>query len=345
MARSASHGLQHWLESRAAGPAFLIAAVCVMARGATFWSGGAFTVAGLLGAGGLRWFNGVTGIGIAVGAELLTSVFGRQWLRAEAEKHEAAGRSGLRRTERDALCAAYAFQARISKGFMGVGIAASTAAAFMFLATSTGAGNGWAILGELVIAAVLVVIMTGFGVFYQDRPDSDAGELATGQARGIRSRIVEAAGGRIAHGTFTAQDVRIVARALPRTEREKFEAALLTDSPDDPIWTVGQLAAWLGCDDSAGRRRITRRLSKLLDQGVGVVKDERTGYRIPQSVIAMYFSGEYLSAHKGAPPATLAGRSHQSGPLAATPGAVAAASETSAGLASADHAGVAIIAS
>lgn len=305
MTRS-SHGLQHLLESKAAFPAFLIAAVCVMARGATFWSGGAFTVAGLLGPAGLRWFNGVTGVGIAVGAELLTSVFGRQWLRAEADKSDAAGRRGMRKSERDALCGYYAFHAFISKAFMIVGIVASTAAAFMFLLTSTGVRD-WAILGELVIALVLVVIMTGFGVFYQDRPDADASDVQTGQARTLRAGAVAAAGERIQRGDYTPQDVRLVAGALPRAERDAFEAALITDSPDDPIWTTTQLAEWLGCDDAAGRRRLVRTLGRLKANGAGILKDERTGWKIPRSVVAMHFAGEYLKGH-AARPLAVAGR-------------------------------------
>lgn len=316
MRQSSSHGLQHLIESKAAPFAFLVTAACVMTRGATMWSGGAFTIAGILGAVGLRWYNGVTGVGIAIGAELLTSVFGRQWLRAQAELHEAAGRPGLRKSERQALLDYHAFHARISLGFMVVGILASIAAAFLFLLQTTEA-SGLAIVGEAVIAATLVTVMTAFGVFYRDAPTADASEKAVDHARAIRSDVVGAAGRRLQDGTFTPQDVRLVARALPRAEREKFEAALLVDSPDDPMWNVAQLAEWLGWTDDTGRRRITRRLAKLTEAGMGIIRDDRRGYRIPQSAVVRCFSEDYIREH--AKQRTLPRQSQPSGTLAAVP--------------------------
>lgn len=319
---SSSRGLQHWIESRAAGPVFAAAAVCVMGRSATFWSGGAFSVQHVMGTTGLQVFNGITGFGIAAGAELLTSVFGRQWLRYEAEQREARMRRDLHRDQRAELAALYAFHARIAKWLAAIGVLASTAAGFMFLATTTKA-TGAAVLGELLIAAILVIIMTGFGVFYQDRPDEDQQEQTTAHARSLRGRALDGAGERIQHGQYTAQDVQLVAGALPRGERDRFVAALLPDTPDDPRWTVKQIAEWLGGDwtDKAGQRRIQRRLAKLLDAGVGVVRDERKGYTVPQSVLAMHFAGDFLGSHRR--------QNGNSGPLATSGGSVGAATPTS----------------
>lgn len=292
-----SHGLQHWLESKAAGPAFLIAAASVVLRGAAFWSGGAINLAAILGHTGVAWFNGGTGIGIAVGSELLASVFGRQWRRMQAERVEAAGRRGLHKAERAALCAHYAAQETIAKRYMLLGVAASLVASAFFLVTTTGAHGPAQIAAEVVIAGVLVAVMTGFGVFYEDRPDADAAELAQGQARTMRARAVEAAAARVASGDYTPQDVRLSGSALPRAERDSYESALIVATPDDPMWSTAQLAEWLGCNDQAGRRSLQRKLVKLKESGAGVVKDDRTGYAIPRSVVAMHFADAYLASH------------------------------------------------
>ena len=292
-----SKGLQHFIEAKAAGPAFLIAATSTMLRGATFWSGGAFTVGGLLGPAGLRVFNGLTGFGIAVGAELLASIFGRQWLRYKSEIHEAEGRPGLRRAERAALVAEYTFRGRLSLAFMALGILASTAAGFMFLLSSTQTTTPAAAAGELLITIILVAILTAIGVFFETKAD-DAGEIATEQARALRSKITEAAGTRVARGDGTPQDIRLLAKALPRREQERFMAAMLPETPDDPLWSVADLADWLGMDTPSGRRQLHRRLVRLTERGASVTRDAKGAYRLPRSVAVSEFAGDFVQLNR-----------------------------------------------
>lgn len=295
MARS--QGLQHFIESKAAGPAFAIAAACVILRGAVFWSGGAFSVAAVLGTRGVHIFDGLTGVGVATGAELLASIFGRQWLRYKSEAREAAGRGGLRRAERAALVAEYTFRARLSFVFALFGVTASTAAGFAFLHSASGASSLGANLGELAVTVALVSVLTALGTFYEARPD-DAGELATEHARALRARIVEAAGQRIARGDAAPQDIRLVAKALPRREQDRFISALLPESADDPAWSVADLADWLGADTPSGRRQLHRRLSRLAERGAAVTRDDRGSYRIPRSVAVAEFAGDFVKLNR-----------------------------------------------
>lgn len=293
-------GVQGFIERRAEGPAFALAAFCMIARASSFYSGGAIALAHILGPRGLALFNGATGVGLAVGAELLGSIAGRQWQVNASEARDAGTRRGMTRHEREALAAHFASRARLSLVFMCVGLGASVAAGFSFLWGASGAGAHTfaGALGELVVTLLLVSIVAYLGIFKESRGD-DPGELASVQAYAIRADIVREAGRRIASGKYAPQDVRIVARSLPRAERERFEAALTRESTDDPLWTVRDIAAWLGCDTPAGRRQITRKLARLMERGAGVLRDDASGqYRVPRSVAALHFAEDYVSINR-----------------------------------------------
>lgn len=296
-----SHGLQHFIESKAAGWAFLFAASATILRGVTFWSGGAFQVARVLGPAGLQAFQVVTGLGIAFGAELLASIFGRQWLRYLAEMREAEGRAGLRRGERAALVREYRFRAILSLVFACLGVGASFVAGFLFLLTTTGAHDPLAVAGEIVISLFLVAVMTGLGVFYDASETDDPEAEAEGHSRAARLTATQAAGERLRAGDFTAQDVRLVASAIrsPK-ERSRFLEAFgnvaATDPDDGPAWTVGQIAAWLGWDDDsgAGRKRITRRLQAAAKQGVAIPRSRHGAWLPPQRLVVQLFAADFL---------------------------------------------------
>lgn len=295
-----SRGLQDWVENRAASVAFLTAVVCVVLRGVQFWSGGALNLAQLLGAHGIAAFDIITGLGIALGSELLASIFGRQFLRSGAEAREASGRSGLKRAEREALVAEFRFRARLSLLFMVVGILASAGAGFSFLQATTKASGIGQDIAELAITGTLVLILTALGVFFQP-PDRSA-EMATEHAQTMRTRILEAAAGRITKGLHSPQDVRLLAGSLGKAEREKFLAALAPQATAlDPLWTTADLYLWLDIADNPSlKRQVTRRLSKLAETGL-ITKNEKGQYIFPRSLAAIEFSGDFVSMRKGSP--------------------------------------------
>lgn len=296
-----SSGVQAFLERKAEGPAFALAALCMISRAAQFYSGGAIALAHVLGPRGLAIFNAATGVGLAAGAELLGSIAGRQWQLNMSEARDASARRGLTRHERAALAGHFRAKAWLSFAFMCVGLGASVIAAFAFLWSASGssAHTLGGFIGEAVVTLLLVAVVSYLGIFKESRGE-DPGEIASAQAYGIRAGIVDAAGRRIASGKYAPQDVHIVARSLPRAERERFEAALIRESADDPLWTVRELASWLGCDTPAGRRQITRKLSRLAEKGVGVLRDDVTGqYRVPRSVAAIHFSEDFRAINAG----------------------------------------------
>lgn len=288
-------GVQAWLETQAEGPAFGLAVLCMVARAAQFYSGGALALARILGPGGMTVFNILSGVGLAAGCELLASIAGRAWQSALTEAREVQGRRGLTRQERAALASHFQSKARLSLVFMCIGLAASVAAAFSFMWTETGQHSVTGILGELIVTVLLVSVVAYLGIFKESRGE-DPADIASAQAYTIRAQVTDAAGRRIAAGTYSAQDVRIVARALPRAERERFESALTLDSALDPLWTARDIAVWLGCDTPAGRRQITRKLARLLDHGAGVLRDDTTGqYRVPRSIVFQHFADDFLT--------------------------------------------------
>lgn len=294
MAKQASRGVQGFLEHRAEGPAFALAVLCMVARASQFYSGGALLLARVLGPAGMQVFNIGSGIGLAVGCELLGSIAGRAWQLNKAEALEVQGRKGLSRAERHSLAEHFAGRARLSFVFMAIGLGASVAAAFAFMWTETGSRLSWGTLGNIVVTVLLVAVVAYLGIFKESRGE-DASEIASAQAVSLRAGIVDAAGKRIAAGTHTSQDVRLVARALPRAERERFEAALLPESANDPHWNVREIAAWLGCDTGAGRRQIVRKLAKLAEHGAAILRDDTGAYRVPRSVVIASFADDFLA--------------------------------------------------
>lgn len=295
---SKSRGLQDFIENRAAMPVFLIVAGCIICRSSSFWSGGALNIAALLGPFGLRVFDGATGLGISVGSELLSSIFGRQALRNKAEAFEAAGRTGIRKDEKAALVAEFTWRYKLSLFFMGLGLLASASAGFAFLVSTTQSHSLGSDVAELVITLTLVAILAALGIFYQ--PADHSSEMAAEHAQSLRARILEAAAGRITRGAHTPQDVRLLAGSLGKAEREKFLAALAPQaSADDPLWTTSDLTLWLGiADDPSMKRQVLRRLAKLAEAGL-ITKNERGQYTLPRSLAAIEFSSDFVNMRRG----------------------------------------------
>lgn len=290
-------GLQGFLEQRAEGPAFLIVFMCMIARASQFYSGGALSLRSLLGQGGMQVFDALTGVGLAVGCELLFAIAGRTWQANKRDARDAMARKGMSKAEKQALRDYYLSKARIAFLFMLIGLGASLAAAISFLWGASGDHSVGAAIGECVVALLLVAVV-GFLAIFKESSGGDPDAESQAIARSGRASIVGEAGKRIAAGNYTARDVRIVARQLPKAERDKFEAALMPEDADDPQWTARDILSWLADDSAATKRRIQRRLSKLYDSGAGAVRDDSTGqYRIPRSIVLQQFAEEFLNAH------------------------------------------------
>ncbi len=288
-------GLQAFLESKAEGPAFLIVFVCMIARAAQFYSGGALQLVKVLGASGMALFNAATGVGLAIGCELLFAIAGRSWQANKADAREAMAKRGMSRAEKAAMRDYYLSRARIAGIFCVIGLAASLAAAFSFLWGVNGDHSIGAVLEELIVAGLLVTVVAFLAIFKESRGQNPT-EEAQVHAYAGRTATVKEAGARVASGNYSSRDVRVIARQLPRQERDSFEAALLPDDADDPYWTVRDLLNWLGDDSGSAKRRVQRRLQKLYDTGAGVTRDEQTGYRILRSIVLRYFSDEFLAS-------------------------------------------------
>lgn len=295
MARS--QGLQGFLETRAEGPTFTVVALCMIARAAQFYSGSALQLAQLLGRAGLQAFEILTGVGLAVGAELLFAIAGRNWQSHKREARDAMARRGVPRAEKIAQRDHYLDKSRVSFWFMLIGLGASLTAAFSFLFGANGDHTPGAILSDILVSLLLVAVVAYLAIFKETR-GTDPGEAAQEQARAARTSAIAEAGKRIASGVYAPRDVRVVARQLPRAERDKFEAALLPDDVNDPQWTKRDILAWLGDDSTQTRRRIERKLSRLYENGAGVLRDDATkSYRIPRSIALRHFAEEFLAAH------------------------------------------------
>lgn len=293
-------GLASWLESKGAALAYGAAIVSVILRAAQAYSGGAINLRAMLGPVGFTVLDALTGIGIAIGAEMLASVAGRQWRMYGRERMDARGRRGISKGERQALVAHYASEARRSLFFMGLGIVASLYGTLAFFAGA--AGGELETLGQrvgaLAIASLMVSIITYFGVFHEPR-QADPRAEATERARAATMDVVTAAGERIKRGEGSISDVRLLARQLPKQEGERFLAALAPDTPDDPYWQVADIAAWLGTDTPAVRRQLTRRLAKLEDEGAAIIRNERGAYLILRSAAVLYWMDDFLRIQRG----------------------------------------------
>ena len=263
------NGLQAWLESGAKGPAFAIVAVCMIMRAASAYSGGAVNLPHLLGAGGMAVFDMLTGVGLAVGAELLASIAGRAARRHQEEAMEAASTPGLKKWERDVRAQRERRRFYLNGAFSLGGLAASIYGAMWFLWNATPRHDLGTIIGEVATTAILVAIVYYLGVVAEDIPD-DPREVATARATNMQLRLLESAGERIAQGKHSRQDVTLFAENLPRTQRARFRAIMAQEGPDDPAWGSAHIVEWLcatGASLDLVRKRVQRALKLAEERG------------------------------------------------------------------------------
>lgn len=284
--------LQGWLEERAQGPVYAMAATSMVLRAALFYSGQGANFEHLMGPLGMGIINGVTAIGLAAGGELLASIAGRSWKRNRAEASEAKLRTDLKPMQRDVMASLFGEKARVDFWFMLVGVGASFLAAMSYMWIANPDHSLGAVVSEVVLTGLLLSIMTYLGIFKEGKRRNVAEEQAE-RAQDVASQIVDEAGKRIAAGVHTIQDVRVFARALPRVARDKFLAAFAAETPDDPTWTTTDIANWLNCESQAGKRQITRKLAKLAETGAPITRDERGAYRIPRSAVFLHFAEDF----------------------------------------------------
>lgn len=318
--------LQEWLDTEASKYAWALLLISIVGRGASFYSGGALSLPHLLGPRGMSIFDGITGVGIAFGCEMVSSIAGRAWQRNLQTAQDASGLSNVKARERVALEKRALAKATLDFRAMCLGIAGSVFAAFMFLFTANADHSIGTLLDEALVTTLLVGMMTYLGVF-NTTPRSDPGQIATAQAMEIRGAVTDQAGRRIATGVYSPDDVYTVAGQLPKGDREKFVAALVRPEPDDPMWGTREMADWLGLaqlpseqDEAAARRRLVRLLARVARDDARVQKDAHGKYQVPRSLALIHLADLYIELHRAGRPilsdVRLTG-ARQSGPLEA----------------------------
>lgn len=303
--RMRSHfSLQEWLDTEASKFAWALTVLSAVSRGASFYSGSATALTHLLGITGMRLFDGISGVGIAFGAEMLASIAGRAWQRNTASARAVMGAPNLKRQEREAERKGYEQKARIDFVGMCIGIFSTTSSSFLFLLASNADHAPLTIINEVLVTVFLVSIMTYIGVF-NTTPRTDPSEQAQGQALEVRSATTEASGRRIASGVFSPDDVYVVASQLPKSERDRFVSALIRPEVDDPMWGTREMCDWLGVaalpseqDELAARRRLTRLLAKVAKEDVRIQKNAKGMYQVPRSLALVYLADLYIELHR-----------------------------------------------
>jgi len=286
--------LQAWLEERAQGPVYASAVVSMVLRAALFYSGQGAAFERMVGSAGMSTINAVTAVGLAGGGELMGSIAGRSWKRNRIEAREAKIRRDLKPQERDVMAKHFTGAAWIDFTFMVIGVAASYIAAFSYMWTTFPDHSPGTVLSEVVLTTLLIAIVTYLGVFKESKRKNTT-EARAARADALNDQIVDSAGLRISANQHTIQDVRIFARALPtKADRDRFLAAFASETPDDPHWRTTDIANWLGSDDPAVKRQITRKLGKLADAGVPVMRDDKNAYIVPRSVVFLHFADDFL---------------------------------------------------
>lgn len=298
--------LQDWLDTEASKFAWAVTFFSAVGRAASFYSGGALSLPHVLGPLGMAIFDIISGVGLAFGAEMLSSIAGRAWQRNTALAHEVMGRPNLKRQERESDKARYLAKAKIDLAGMVLGIVGTICAAFMFMFTATADHSLVNILNELLVTVLLVGIVTYLGVF-NTTPHTDPSQTATDQAIEIRGAVADQSGRRIASGVYSPDDVYVVAAELPRGDKEKFIAALVRPEPDDPMWGTREMSDWLGLadlpseqDEAAARRRLVRLLAKYAKEDARIQKNAKGQYQVPRSLALTYLADLYIELHRAA---------------------------------------------
>lgn len=290
--------LQNWLEEKAQGPVYAMAVAAMVLRAALFYSGQGTAFEKMVGAFGMGLINGVTAIGLAMGGELLGSISGRSGRRNKAEAAEAAMRTDLKKEQRAALAAMYEAKAKTDFTFMYIGLLASFAAAMSYMLTSNPDHGLVAVGGEFVLTGLLLAIITYLGIFL-DVKRKDRSQEHQEMAIDLSGQVVHEAGQRIIEHSHTIQDVRLFAGQLPKVARDRFLAAFASETPNDPMWTTTDLANWLGCNHSAGKRQLTRKLQRLQTAGQPITKNERGSYQLLRSTAILNFAEDFTAALAG----------------------------------------------
>lgn len=292
--------LQEWLDTEASKYAWAVTFASAAARASSFYSGGALSLPKLLGAFGMAIFDGVSGVGLAFGAEMLSSIAGRAWQRNSRLAREALMQPNMRRIEREALRLQYQDRAKLDFAGMCLGIFGTICAAFMFMFTANPDHSIAALLNEALVTLLLVGITTYLGVF-NTTPRVDPAQTAAAQAMEIRGAVTDAAGRRIASGIYAPDDVYAVASQLPRGDKEQFVGALVRPDIDDPMWGTREMCDWLGLadlpseqDEQAARRRVTRLLAKVAKEDARIQKNDKGQYQVPRSLALVYLADLYL---------------------------------------------------
>lgn len=293
--RKKRRNLQYIIEHRLETPVFFIVSAMMILRAAEIYSGGRLIVSQLLGAY-YPVFEIVSGIGLAVGSEMLMTIAGRSWKAWESEATETQARVGMSKIARTAYVNKAKQSATWSRRVMFVGMFASIFAGLAFLITNGGKavttanlhdpGWWWSLVVDGVATAMITTTVFYLGVLRETHAMSEAEEAIAELDEGM-NEAVKAAITRFRNGQQTPVDEKLIAEHLSPARKGKFLRAVAKVNKGK-MWTSGELRKRLGIgNDATEIRRLNRKINDLShdpDNALEKATDNKT-WLIPVRVV------------------------------------------------------------
>lgn len=287
--------LQYIIEHRLETPVFFIVSAMMILRAAEIYSGGRLIVSQLLGQY-YPIFEIVSGIGLAVGSEMLMTISGRSWKAWESEATETQARVGMSKIARTAYVNKAKQSATWSRRVMFVGMGASVFAGLAFLITNGGQavttanlhdpGWWWSLVVDVVATAMITTTVFYLGVLRETHAMSEAEEAIAELDEGM-NQAVKAAIQRFRDGQQTPVDEKLIAEHLSPARKGKFLRAVAKVNKGK-MWTSGELRKRLGIgNDATEIRRLNRKINDLShdpDNALEKAPDNKT-WLIPVRVV------------------------------------------------------------
>lgn len=268
------------VEQRLEKPVFYSVLLVLVLRSATVFSGGILNLHALL---GVFWFDAfqiVTGLGLALGSEMLMSLAGRSWRYWRKQETELAGTPGLSRIQRVSRVNEARANARISYWFMLIGAAASVGSGVWYLIS-----NGGDAALDVAICIVITAVVLYLGVLRETkRQDSAEAALADLDA-GMDAALMTAVE-RFRENRHTEQDIRFITEHLPPHRQGRFRRAV-AKADGGRMWNAAQIREGLGVGaDQTQVRAINRQINALAKEPQnGLAKDAAGRWLIPNAVV------------------------------------------------------------
>jgi len=295
--------LQHIIETKLETPVFFIVTITMVIRAAQLFSGGTLVMSQVLG----TWytpFQVITGIGLAIGSEMLMTIAGRAWRRCEGEAAELPGRPGISKVARQALINKEVKNGKYSQRVMFVGMGASIYAGISYLFTNSGHVVTFmsllkdaAFYTDIVVCVVVTTSVFYLGVLKEGRATSDA-EEALAEIDASMNEAVLSAIHRFKAGKQTPVDEKLIAEHLPPSKKNKFLRAVAKINKGK-VWTSKELRIRLGIgNDATLIRKLNRRVNELARDPENCLEkgpDNKT-WMIPYTIV-MDEWGDAITAH------------------------------------------------